>query len=59
MFLVGIGTPTRLKPLSPKRDCPLPPEKGGGGNTRTRVRVREWGSPNTDDWRKGLALCLL
>ncbi len=25
----------------------------------TRLRVREWGSLNSDDWIKGLALCLL
>jgi hypothetical protein len=28
----------------------------GGGHTR--LRVREWGSPNSDDWRKSLALFL-
>ncbi len=32
-------------------------QKGGGGYTL--ARVRGWGSPNSDDWRKGLALCLL
>ncbi len=37
--------------------CPLPPEPKGGGHTR--VRVRGWGSPNSNDWRKSLALCLL
>jgi hypothetical protein len=53
--LVGIGTlPTPLSPAS----VPLPPElKGVVGHTR--LRVRGWGSPNSDDWRKGLALCLL
>jgi hypothetical protein len=51
--LVGIGTlPTPLSPAS----VPLPPEPGGG---HTRLRVRGWGSPNSDDWRKSLALCLL
>jgi hypothetical protein len=51
--LVGIGTlPT---PLSRQRVCPQP--KMGGGHTH--LRVRGWGSPNSDDWRKGLALCLL
>ncbi len=34
---------------------PLPPEPKGGGHTR--LRVRGWGSPNSDDWRKSLALC--
>jgi hypothetical protein len=44
-------------PLSPA-SVPLPPEpKGGGGHTR--LRVGGWGSPNSDDWRKSLALCLL
>jgi hypothetical protein len=35
---------------------PEPKSKRGG---HTRLRVRGWGSPNSDDWRKGLALCLL
>ncbi len=53
--LVGIGTlPT---PLSPAANVPLPPEPGGRGHTH--LRVRGWGSPNSDDWRKSLALCLL
>ncbi len=52
--LVGIGTlPTPLSPAS----VPLPPEPGGGEHTR--LPVRGWGSPNSDDWRKSLALCLL
>jgi hypothetical protein len=25
----------------------------------TRLRVRGWGSPNSDDWRKSVAICLL
>jgi len=29
----------------------------GGGHTR--LRVRGWWSPNSDDWKKGLSLCLL
>ncbi len=37
---------------------PLPPEPGGGGG-RTSPRVRGCGSPNSDDSRKSLALCLL
>jgi hypothetical protein len=54
MSLVGIGTlPTPLSPAS----VPLPPETGVGGHTRPRARG--WGSPNSDDWRKGLALFLL
>ena len=34
-------------PLSRQRVCPSPPNQRG------------WGSPNFDDWRKSLALCLL
>ncbi len=36
--------------------APPPGTKGGGGGTRQRVR--DLGSPNSDDWRKSLALCL-
>ncbi len=44
--LVGIGTlPPPLSPAS----LPLPTELGGG---HTRLRVRGWGSANSDDWRK-------
>ncbi len=55
--------------MSPRRnwDSPTPylasacaPPTGtkeGGGHTR--LRVRGWGSPNSDDWRKSLELCLL
>jgi hypothetical protein len=43
-------------PLSPA-SVPLPPEPKGPG--QTRLRVRGWGSPNSNDWRKSLALCLL
>ena len=50
--LVGIGTlPTPLA-----SECAPPPERGGGGHIRRRVRG--WGSPNSDDLRKSLALCL-
>ncbi len=34
-----------------------PPSLASGGGTR--LRVRGWGSPNSDDWRKSIALCLL
>ncbi len=52
--LVGIGThPTPLLPAS----VPLSPEPGWGGHTC--LRVRGWQSPNSDDWRKSLAFCLL
>jgi len=38
--------------MSPRRnwDSPTP---------LSRQRVRGWGSPNSDDWRKSLELCLL
>ncbi len=36
-----------------------PPTRTGGGEGQTRLRVRGWGSPNSNDWRKSLALCLL
>jgi hypothetical protein len=35
--------------------APSPGTKGG----HTRLRVRGWGSPKSDDWRNSLALCLL
>jgi hypothetical protein len=35
-------------------ECAPPPSTGD-----TRLRVRGWGSPNSDDWKKSLALCLL
>jgi hypothetical protein len=50
--LVGIGTPPT--PLS-QASVPLPPRTGGG---HTRLRVRGWGRPISDDWRKSLPLCL-
>jgi hypothetical protein len=41
------------QPLSRKRVCPplLPDQRVGG---HTRLLVRGWGSPNSDDWRKRL-----
>ncbi len=50
--LVRIGPPT---PLSCKRMSPPPTKRGGN----TRLRVRGWGSQNSEEWRKNLALCLL
>ncbi len=38
---------------------PLPSEPKVRGGGHTRLRVRGWGSHNSDDWRKSLALCLL
>jgi hypothetical protein len=40
---------------NPSLASECPPRTGGGGHTR--LRVRGWGSPNSDDWRKSLALC--
>jgi hypothetical protein len=52
--------------LSPRRNWdpppPLPQASVSPGNPRgehTRLRVRGWGSPNSEDWRKSLILCLL
>ncbi len=44
---------------SPASDCASPRNQRGGVRGHTRLRVRGWGSPNSDDWRIGLALCLL
>ena len=52
--LVGIGTPP---PLLPQASVPSPADQRVGGHTR--LRLKGWGSPNSDDWRKSLALCLL
>ncbi len=39
---------------------PLSPEPGGwGGGGALACGMRGWRSPNSDDWRKSLALCLL
>ncbi len=48
--LVGIGN--LPPPLSPASVPPYPRNQRGGGHTR--LRVRGWGSPNSDDWRKAL-----
>jgi hypothetical protein len=52
--------------MSPRRNWdypPLPqasvPSSETKGRGLTRLRVRGWGRPNSDDWRKSLALCLL
>jgi hypothetical protein len=37
-------------------ECSPPPGTNGSGR-HTRLRLRGWGSPNSDDWRKSLALC--
>ncbi len=44
-------------PFSRQRVCHYPRAKGAGEHTR--LRVRGWRSPNSDDWRKSLVLCLL
>jgi hypothetical protein len=38
------------QPLSRQRVCPSPQNRGWGKHTR--LRVRGWGSPNSDDLRK-------
>jgi len=48
-------------PLSRQRVCPFPRNRGGGGgeaHSPADEGLGEW-SPNYDDWRKSLALCLL
>ncbi len=50
--LLRIGTP---HPLSRKRVCPL----GTEGGTYSSAGGGWWRGPNSDDWRKSLALCLL
>ncbi len=56
-ILVGIGTPPT--PL-PQASVPSPPpdQRVGGGGANSPA-ARGWRSPNSDDWRKSLALCLL
>ncbi len=44
-------------PLSPYSEWDPPPGTKEGGHIR--LRERGFGSPNSDDWRKCLALCLL
>ncbi len=43
-------------PLSSQRVCPSPRNQRGG---TLAYGWGIWGSPNSDDWRKSLALCLL
>jgi hypothetical protein len=53
MSLVGIGTlPTPLSPV-----CSPPPGSGGRAHSPAGEGLEV--SPNFDDWRKSLALCLL
>jgi hypothetical protein len=51
--LVGIGT---LPPPSLASECIPPLGTRGGGEGHTRLRVRGWGSPSSDDLRKSFAL---
>ncbi len=50
--LVGIGTPNP----SHTSECVPPEPKGGGAHSPAG---EGWGGPNSEDWRKSLALCLL
>jgi hypothetical protein len=45
-----LGLPTPL----PQASVPFPPDKrvGGGGTGHTCLRLKGWGSPNSNDWRK-------
>ncbi len=54
--LVGIGTPP---PLSRKLVCPTAPPPRNQGRGAHSPAGEGWGSPNSDDWRKNLALCQL
>ncbi len=55
--LVGIGTlPIPLPQASVCPPSPHGPRVHGG---HTHLRLKGWGSPHSDDWRKSLALCLL
>jgi hypothetical protein len=38
---------------------PVGTEPGDFAGGHTRLRLKGWGSPNSDDWRRNLALCLL
>ncbi len=46
---------------SPASECLLPPPPQSKEGEHPRLRVRGWGIPNSDDWRKSLAIqfCLL
>ncbi len=43
---------------SPASECAPPPQPKGKGGAQSPAGGG-WGSPNSDDWRKSLALCLL
>ncbi len=49
--------PNRNPPPPPASKCAPSPEPKLGAHTW--LRVSGWGCPNSDDWRKSLALCLL
>jgi hypothetical protein len=52
--------PVPSSELGPLLLLPLPQaNQRVEGYLHTRLRVRGWGSPSSDDWRKGSALCLL
>jgi hypothetical protein len=51
--LVRIGTPSTPSPAS---ECARPPGTKGGTYSAAGEAV---GGPNSDDWRKGLVICLL
>jgi hypothetical protein len=48
---------SELGPSTPLWQANVSPGTKGGGHTP--LRLTGWGSPNSDDWRKSLALCRL
>ncbi len=66
-LLVWLRTPPPPLPQASVLPSPPPPPNTGGRQPWTNSSMeathspvcREWRSPNSDDWRKGLALCLL
>jgi hypothetical protein len=48
---------SKLGPPTPSPQASVSPPGTKGGHTR--LRMRKWGCPNSDDWRKILALCIL
>ncbi len=46
-------------PPTPLAQANVLPPGTKGGRVHTRLRVRGWGSPISDDWRESLVLCQL
>ncbi len=58
-FVVYIKNWYSPNPSLASECSPRPQNRGWGGGGHSRLRVRGWVSPNSDDLRKSLALCLL